>query len=400
MKRSTFGILALSLMIAGSAGAQAKKAAKPKAKKPVAPVVGAFIVRLGTDTVAVEQFAKSADKLEGDVVLRVPTTRVIHYVATLDAKGTVTRMETATRAGNAAPDAAPLQSTTTVWTGDTAVVEIKRADSVRTLRVAAQPGTVPFLGNSYALYELALRKAVNAKDSVALALLPVGSQSVAMLNARRVGKDTIYVSTQNGLLQARVDRKTGEILGSRIVGGTQQLTAQRVKLKDFPALVAAFAARDAAGTRLGVLSPADSVKATIGTANVAINYSRPSRRGRTVFGGTIVPWGQVWRTGANSATMFKTDADVMIGGTLVPAGSYTLFSVPTPDGWTLVVNKQTGQWGTEYHEDRDLARIPMTVTKLSAPVEQFTIAIEPAATGSTLRMAWEDREGRVAITPK
>jgi len=399
MRRSLFGILALSLLAAGALGAQGRKA-KAKARKPIAPVVGAFIVRLGTDTVAVEQFVKSSDKLEGDVVLRSPTTRVIHYVATLGKDGTVTRMETATRPGNAPPDAPPVQTQTVIWAGDTALVEVKRGDSLRTLRVAALPGTVPFLGNSYALYELALRKAVKAKDSVALSMLPIGAPAVSVMNARRVGKDTMYVVTTNGLLQARVDRKTGEILGSRIVGGTQQFTAQRVKLKDFPALVAAFAARDAAGARMGQLSPADSVKATIGSANVAVNYSRPSRRGRTVFGGTIVPWGQVWRTGANSATGFKTDADLMIGGTLVPAGSYTLWSVPTPEGWTLIVNKQTGQWGTVYDEKQDLARIPMQMTKLSTPVEQFVIAIEPAATGSTLKLAWEDRQATVSISPK
>ena len=398
MKRSTLGILALALVLAANtAGAQGKSAkARAKARKPAPPVVGAFIVRLGTDTVAVEQFAKSSDKLEGDVVLRSPTTRVIHYVATLDKTGTVTRMESAIRPGNAAPDSPPTQAFLVTWEGDTANVEVRRADSVRTLRVASRPGTVPYINNSYALYELALRKAINAKDSIALAVYPVGVQNVAMLNARRVGRDTVYLTTQNGVLQARIDRKTGEILGSRIVGGTQQFTAQRVKLKDFPALVAAFAARDAAGARMGQLSPADSVKATVGTANVTINYSRPSRRGRTVFGGAIVPWGQVWRTGANAATSLRTDADLMIGGTLVPAGSYTLFTLPTPDGWTLIINKQTGQWGTEYHEDRDLARIPMTVTKLSSPVEQFVIGLE----GGMLRMAWEDREGRVAIAPK
>lgn len=397
MRRSSFGILALSLLAAGVAGAQGKKA---KAKKPVAPVVGAFVVKLGSDTVAVEQFAKSADKLEGDVVLRSPTTRVIHYVAMLDKNGTVTRMETATRPANAAPDAPPTVAQTVTWAGDTALVEIRRGDSVRNLRVAAQPGTVPFLGNSYALYELALRKAVKAKDSVAISFLPVGAPAVAVMNARRVGKDTMYIVTPNGLLQARIDRKTGEILGSRIVGGTQQFTAERVKLKDFPALVAAFAARDAAGARMGQLSPPDSVKVAVGSVNVAVNYSRPSLRGRTVFGGTIVPWGQVWRTGANAATMFRTDADLMIGGTLVPAGSYTLFSLPTPDGWSLIVNRQTGQWGTVYDDKQDLARIPMQMTKLSAPVEQFVIAIEPATTGSTLKLAWEDRQGAVSISPK
>ena len=150
MRRSLFGILALSLFAAAAAGAQGKSAkGKAKAKKPPAPVVGAFIVRLGTDTVAVEQFAKSSDKLEGDVVIRSPTTRVVHYVATLDKNGMVTRMETANRAGNAPPDSPPIQTSIVTWSGDTALVEVKRGDSVRNLRVAAQPGTVPYVGQSY-----------------------------------------------------------------------------------------------------------------------------------------------------------------------------------------------------------------------------------------------------------
>ena len=397
MLRSLYAVASASLICAGVVSAQAKAKAKGKT---VPPVAGAFIVRLGNDTVAVEQFVKSADKLEGDIVLRSPTTRVVHYVAQLGADGSITRMETAVRPGNAWPSSSPTQTSTLVWSGDTAVVATTRNDSTNTLRIAAAPGTIPYTGNSFALYELAVRKAMAAKDSALFTLLPVGSRNPFPLSARRVGRDTVYIQTPNGPMQARIDRKTGEILGSRIVGGTQQFTAQRVKLNDFPALVAQFVARDVAGARMGALSPADSVITKVGTANVTVKYSKPSRRGRTVFGGTLVPWGQVWRTGANAATSLTTDADLVIGGTTIPAGSYTLFSLPTPDGWTLIVNKQTGQWGTVYDEKQDFARIPMQVTRLSTPVEQFIIAIDPAAQGGVLRMAWEDRQGTVPIATR
>src|SRR5664279_3078053 len=80
---------------------------------------------------------------------------------------------------------------------------------------------------------------------------------------------------------------------------------------------------------------------------VTINYSRPSVRDRKIFGG-LVPYGQVWRTGANSATSLKTDVDLTIGGAAVPAGSYTLYTIPSESGWKLIINKQTGQWGTDY----------------------------------------------------
>ena len=84
-------------------------------------------------------------------------------------------------------------------------------------------------------------------------------------------------------------------------------------------------------------------------------------RDRKIFGG-LVPYGQVWRTGANSATSLKTDVDLTIGGAPVPAGSYTLYTIPTETGWKLIINKQTGQWGTDYDEKQDLARVDMKVT--------------------------------------
>ena len=399
MKRSLYAIAAISLLGASIAGAQAKGRAQAKGKV-VAPKSGAFIVRLGSDTVAVEQFVKSADKLEGDVVLRSPTTRVIHYVAHLDAAGGVTKLETETRPGTAWPTSTPTQAAVLTLSGDSAFLEQRRGDSTTTARIAARSGTVPYVGNSYALYELALRRAVAARDSVQLSLISVGARSPSLFGARKVGRDTVYLTTPNGVIQARIDRKSGEILGSRVVGGTQQFTAERVKLNDFPALVAQFVARDVAGARMGALSPPDSVITKVGTANVTVKYSRPSRRGRVIFGSGIVPWGMVWRTGANAATTLTTDADLMIGGTLVPAGSYTLFSLPTPDAWTLIVNRQTGQWGTAYDEKQDLARIPMQVTKLATPVEQFVIAIDPTPQGSVLRFAWEDRQATVALAPR
>src|SRR5271157_4536194 len=108
---------------------------------------------------------------------------------------------------------------------------------------------------------------------------------------------------------------------------------------------------------------------------VTIQYSRPSMRGRKIFGG-LVPYGQVWRTGANAATSLKTNVDLTIGGANVPAGSYTLYTLPGADSWKLIINKQNGQWGTEYNKGQDLARVDMKVGQSSSPVEQFTISFD------------------------
>ena len=119
-----------------------------------------------------------------------------------------------------------------------------------------------------------------------------------------------------------------------------------------------------------------------------IDYGRPHKRGREIFGG-VVPWDQVWRTGANAATGLTTDADLKVGGTVIPKGSYTLWSLPSKAGAKLIVNSQTGQWGTDYHADKDFARFDLATETLARPVETFTIAIDPAAGGGVLRLQWD-----------
>jgi hypothetical protein len=139
-----------------------------------------------------------------------------------------------------------------------------------------------------------------------------------------------------------------------------------------------------------VLSPRDTVQLALNPGNrIYVDYGRPTMRGRRIMGG-LVPWGQVWRTGANAATTLVTDLDLELGGTRVPRGTYTLYTLPTPAGWLLIVNRQTGQWGTEYHASRDLARIPMQVSTLREPVERFTIALERGRGGGTLALSWEN----------
>ena len=147
-------------------------------------------------------------------------------------------------------------------------------------------------------------------------------------------------------------------------------------------------------------SPRDKAEATIGDAHVSVDYSRPSKRGRVIFG-ELVPWNTVWRTGANAATTFVTDKDLVLGGADVPAGTYTLYTLPAETGaWKLIVNKQTGQWGTVYDQAQDLARVDLKVAKVDAPVEQFTIEVKPEGKDGVLRLVWDETEASVPLTVK
>ena len=133
---------------------------------------------------------------------------------------------------------------------------------------------------------------------------------------------------------------------------------------------------------------------------VTIQYSRPSMRGRKIFGG-LVPYGEVWRTGANAATSLKTDTALMIGSASVPAGSYTLYSLPTATSWKLIISKQTGQWGTEYNQAQDLARVDMKVSQRSSPLEEFTISFDKTGGSSaTLKLEWDTTIASVDVQEK
>jgi Protein of unknown function (DUF2911) len=136
---------------------------------------------------------------------------------------------------------------------------------------------------------------------------------------------------------------------------------------------------------------------------VKIAYSSPRAKGRKIFGTAadkaLVPYGEIWRTGANEATTFVADTNLMVGGKAVPAGNYTIFTVPKADEWWLVVSKKTGEWGTDYAgEKEDLTRAPMKVSKTTAPVENFTIAFDQGGSKCTLNLEWENTRASVVIT--
>ncbi len=155
-----------------------------------------------------------------------------------------------------------------------------------------------------------------------------------------------------------------------------------------------------AGAQESRVSPHATAEVVLKGQQISIAYGRPSIRRRKIMGG-LVPYGQVWRTGADEATAFVTPVDLMIAGAPVPAGHYTLYSLPSSDGWKLIVNKQTGQWGTEYDQAQDLVRVDMHVTKTASPVDRFTIAwTKRGADQAELALEWENTRLTVPVAVK
>ena len=352
---------------------------------------GQFVVRLGTDTLAIEQYTRTQDRLQGEQVLRSPRTVHRLYSATFGSGGAIARFELVTHNVSGAPGPAETKAVAE-FTGDSAVVTVPRRDSTVTLRVKAGPGAVPFIGQGFGLIEEVARRArASGSARYTTTMLSLGDTEPLEVTVTPRGPDSLtLVLGAIGPLRARVDAQ-GTLLGLSGIGGTMQVTVERTQSLDFAAVGKGFAPRS-----LGVLSPPDSVKANVAGAALAVRYSRPSTRGRAIFG-NVVPWHQVWRTGANQATIFETSADLVIAGTPVPAGKYSLWTLPSPAGWKLIVNKNTGQWGTDYNAQYDLARLDMKVERLLQPVEQFTIALYGSGKDGVLALSWERTMASIAF---
>lgn len=146
------------------------------------------------------------------------------------------------------------------------------------------------------------------------------------------------------------------------------------------------------------VSPPAKAAVKLNDAAISIDYCAPQIHGRTIFGG-LVPYGEVWRTGANAATTLKTSGNLQIGDLKVPAGTYTIYSVPSQDGWKLIVSKQTGQWGTVYNKAQDLGRVTMEVGATAAPVDSFLISFDKTMGDATeLHLKWAGVDASVAVT--
>lgn len=145
-------------------------------------------------------------------------------------------------------------------------------------------------------------------------------------------------------------------------------------------------------------SPPAMAMVSLDGKNITIKYNTPFMRGRKIMG-DLVPYGKVWRTGANPATTLMTNANLKIGTLDVPAGTYTLYTLPNSDHWLLIINKQTGQWGTVYNENQDLGRTPMKGSTLPAPQEKMSISFENTSGNHTeLHVKWEKTDEYVNVT--
>lgn len=358
---------------------------------------GNFVVRLGQDTVSVEHYVRTPERLEVDQVGRAPRVLRRHFVYEYS-KGALTRLTVVVTPPGATT---PSQTIDASMVGDSLRMQIRNGSApAQTSSVAIPTGTLVIANSSpWGGYEGRLMEFVPSKhDSLRGTVYFLGAPAPDWLSLHRLGRDSVVIfNGHQDLFHVGVD-KNGRIQGVLPIAGTGKFSVDRVEKLDLDAMASSYAAREQAGAGMGMLSPRDTVIVSgAGGATLWIDYGRPAKRGRVVFG-SVVPYGEVWRTGANAATQFKTDKALVFGNTVVPAGFYTLWTIPSPEGWKLIVNSETGQWGTAHKAAMDLVTIDMKTSALPQAVERFTITVEPNPQGGVLNLDWDTTRASVTFT--
>ena len=359
---------------------------------------GGFVTTLGRDTVALETFTRTASRLEGDIVIRVPGTVLCHYELDLS-DGRVTRSVLDVKPMGTS--AVAERHATLQFGRDSVRVDLDSAGRHVQSSEPLPPDAFPMFrtgfGSSYGLYEslgideLYLPHALAAAhDTVTVNVVDPSSGSVRTQDFVRVSPTVVDAQYFHiGWRRLTLD-SAGLIVSANARETTEQTKSQRTPFFDIRKAADRFAQDDRAGKGIGIASPSRVARATIGGQLIVATYSSPQLRGRSILG-TVVPYGKVWRTGANEATQLLFDHPLTIGGKPVPGGVYTLWTLPERDGSvTLIINRQHGQWGTNYDPELDLVRVPMQVTSAAAPREDFAITIDGSGGKSgTLRVAWD-----------
>jgi len=351
-----------------------------------------FVVMLGKDTIAVEKFTRSAGRMTGELASRLGAAgNRLSYEVTLGADGRPTAVVYRARPLSGTPAATQPREVRLTFVGDSVKREAVFADSTNTRMLPAANGT-PWVYPAFGLLEVAfaqIRK--NKLPTAAMATVGAGGGNPGTVTFAVAPGDVIS-ATGGGLITLyRVD-PSGKLLSVDASGTTQKLMSTRGTGLDFDGIAGRM-------MPLGALSARGTATGSFMQSVVFVNYGRPQVRGRTVWGGLLVPPDTIWRLGANEATHLATSRELIFGTVVVPPGLYTLWFFNAAGGPQLVINKQVGQWGTVYDPAQDLGRVPVTMAPTPEFLEDFTITLRNVAQGrGAIEFAWGPQMATAAFT--
>jgi hypothetical protein len=353
---------------------------------------GVIVYRLGRDTVAIEQYSRSSSRLTGEMVSRgggavIRTQYDIALSGGRPTAATVKRLR---------PDGTPLPNSPSeyrlTFRADSAVRETVWPDSTQRRAWAVANAFPLFPVFVHAPMELINAMGRGRRDSIPG--IGITGNNLGFVGLETLGGDTVRMRGGFYAWLMRFDRDNRLLSVDGLLTTNKSLGTRERGRVDLAALAAAM--RPA-----GTLSPRQTAYAAFSQGPITINYGSPAVRGRTVWGGTLVPFDTIWRTGANEATHLATSKTMQIGDMTLTPGLYTLWTQHTRTGTYLIVNRQVGQWGTNYNAANDVGRVQMQLADAPAHVEDFTITIRPLGQGrGAIDIAWGDKVATANFTAR
>lgn len=348
---------------------------------------GYLIYLLGKDTTMAGSYSLTGNDFDITVVAR-PNVSVTKLKGSLNQKGEIISADGYGYRPVPGKDSQLIITYKLYQRNDSTIIEQKRGNDVTTQRFAGAGLTTNGVGVAFRYFlpfwpHYAPKK---IGDSLVSAHLTLGTNK--RLTVTRISKDKLYAgSTVMGMVTLYTD-KNGKLDYIDGIGSSWNVTGKVTGPMDLNQLASRYALEEQNNSGLGVINKLDSVSANVGGANIKIVYSRPQARNRLIFGG-VVPWDRWWRTGANAASRITIDKPLVFDGKELPAGAYSIVTIPTQHDWTLIFNSRANVWGTEYDATFDVLRVPMRVGAADF-TETMTISLEPNAGGGKLSVIWEN----------
>lgn len=362
-----------------------------------------FITRLGRDTIALERVTRTGQRVVIDQVERAPRVIRRHAEYLLGADGTARTLKVEISTPNALSSEPRVINVDARFTRDTVFIVHKSSLTNRTVALPTEGHlTMPWATHMYGSYELLAAAAAKQKgNTLTIRQFIPGRLLLDEGSMKKNGAVwELRTTALSGFGQIRMDPQ-GRMTSYSGAKTTFLVDVERLaSAPNIDATTAAFASTEKSVGLTGTLSVRGAAQAKIGKALIKLDYGRPLVRGRTLLGG-IIPYDQVWRTGANAATQLSTSASIKLEGLELAPGTYTLWTRPSRTGVQLIVNKQSGQWGTEYDARQDLGHVPLTIGSNKVPLERFTITVEPTTKNAgNLAFEWGNFRWMVPIVAK
>lgn len=345
---------------------------------------GYLIYASGKDTTLIGRYELKGDEFSTTVVV-IRDLNVHKLKGKFFSNGELQYVEGYNYKPIAGKDSQMLQTYKLYHSGDTTYTEHKRGDSV-TVRKYPFRGMLGGGLGPYIFMPVLLASYTPAKVGDSLISTQLGLNNPFVL--KRISKRKVTASTQiMGTFTVHLNEE-GRVAYIDAMGTSYNIRGTIVSNLNLDSLILVNAKREQESGPLGSLNKADSVQATIGSTSIKINYTRPSMRGRVIFG-EVVPWNRYWRTGADAATRLTLSSPIYFNGKELSAGIYSVFTMPSKDSWTMMFNKEATIWGTNYNPAHDVLRVPMQVEVLKEPVELMTIEVVRTAKGGAINVIWE-----------